>query len=364
MQEIKNDRLIQIFLELIKISSPTGKVEKFQKILLDFFNKNNFEGGMDEHENLIFKTKDFDPQKSLLLTTHIDTVSPGENIKPQIKNDFIVTDGTTILGADPKSGIAAIMFLIEKFSSQKKKLKNLELIFSTNEEEGNHTLIEAKIQSKKAIVLDNAAEIKKILYKSPNAKVFEILVEGKEVYAQIDYDKGANAIAALTKIINSIEWGFYKKGCVANTGTISGGAGTTMVAKKAYLKGNIYCFKQDDIDDFIDKLKYFSKQADEKFRTKTKIKITENYCAAIAKKDGELINKIKQVYAKNDITIELEEQLLISSNSCLAEKEIESVNVGLGYYDCHTKNERLSIPQFKKFSQVLEILLIDFDLVE
>ena len=40
----------------------------------------------------------------------MDTVVPGINIKPQIKEDgYIYSDGSTILGADDKAGLAAIM---------------------------------------------------------------------------------------------------------------------------------------------------------------------------------------------------------------------------------------------------------------
>lgn len=362
--EVENKRLIDIFLQLIKISSPTGEVKDFQDFLNDFFVKYGFEGGLDGYDNLIFRTKVFDPKKSLLLTTHIDTVSPGKNIKPKIDGEYIVTDGTTILGADPKSGIAAIMFLIEKFAGENRDLENLELVFSTNEEEGDHTLAYADVLSKKAIVLDNAAEIKKILYKSPNANVFEVNVEGREVYAQIDYDKGANAITTLAKIVNEIDWGFYKDGCVANTGTIHGGKATTMVAKNAFLKGNVYCFEKKDVEMFVNRLRDIANEADVKFGTKTKIEIVERYVAAIADKDGELVSKLKKSYLANDVKVELEKQLLISSNNCLAEKNIESVNVGLGYYGCHTKEERLSIPQFEKFTEILEYIMSDFNLIK
>ena len=38
----------------------------------------------------------------------MDTVVPGKGIKPVIKEDgYIYSDGTTILGADDKAGIAA-----------------------------------------------------------------------------------------------------------------------------------------------------------------------------------------------------------------------------------------------------------------
>ncbi|MCK4696643.1 MAG: hypothetical protein KAT74_12810, partial [Candidatus Cloacimonetes bacterium] len=50
----------------------------------------------------------------ILLCAHLDTVTPGNNIKPQIKDDKIFSDGTTILGADDKSGVAAIIWAIKE----------------------------------------------------------------------------------------------------------------------------------------------------------------------------------------------------------------------------------------------------------
>ena len=51
----------------------------------------------------------------------MDTVVPGNGIKPSIKDGYIVSDGTTILGADDKAGLAsmfeAIRVLKEKYPS-------------------------------------------------------------------------------------------------------------------------------------------------------------------------------------------------------------------------------------------------------
>src|SRR5690242_9478185 len=42
---------------------------------------------------------------TLFLCAHMDTVAPGEGVKPIIDGDIIRTDGTTVLGGDDKSGI-------------------------------------------------------------------------------------------------------------------------------------------------------------------------------------------------------------------------------------------------------------------
>src|SRR3990172_3380964 len=44
----------------------------------------------------------------LLLCAHMDTVVPGEGVRPIVEGDIIRTDGTTVLGGDDKSGVAII----------------------------------------------------------------------------------------------------------------------------------------------------------------------------------------------------------------------------------------------------------------
>ena len=45
----------------------------------------------------------------IYFTCHMDTVVPGQGIKPELREDgYVYSDGTTILGADDKAGIAAL----------------------------------------------------------------------------------------------------------------------------------------------------------------------------------------------------------------------------------------------------------------
>ena len=50
---------------------------------------------------------------SIMLNAHLDTVVPGNNIKPKVRGGIITSDGTTILGADNKAGVAVIMEVLQ-----------------------------------------------------------------------------------------------------------------------------------------------------------------------------------------------------------------------------------------------------------
>lgn len=89
-------------------------------------------------------TKGFENEEPILLLAHMDTVDEvsGKNVNPVIttKDDdtIIASDGTTLLGADDKAGIAAIVTATEYFLSNPEIMHGpFELIFSPDEETGH-----------------------------------------------------------------------------------------------------------------------------------------------------------------------------------------------------------------------------------
>ena len=55
----------------------------------------------------------------LYLTSHMDTVVPAINVKAIVKEDgYIYSDGTTILGADDKAGLAAMLEVLQVIKEQ------------------------------------------------------------------------------------------------------------------------------------------------------------------------------------------------------------------------------------------------------
>ena len=67
-------------------------------------------------------TLDVEP---IYFTVHMDTVVPGKGIKPEIREDgYIYSDGTTILGADDKAGMAALFEMARRLKEQNIAARN------------------------------------------------------------------------------------------------------------------------------------------------------------------------------------------------------------------------------------------------
>ena len=74
--------------------------------------------------------------ESIMMSAHMDTVVPGEGVKPVVEGDIIRTDGTTVLGGDDKSGCAVIIEVIRCLQEQNIPHAPIEAIFSICEEVG------------------------------------------------------------------------------------------------------------------------------------------------------------------------------------------------------------------------------------
>src|SRR5438128_2061039 len=131
---IKRGRLVKTFLELVQIDSPSGQEAAVAERLIALLHELGAEAGRDGHGNVIASLPG--SGEPLLLSAHMDTVQPGEGIKPILDGDTIRTDGTTVLGGDPKAGVAAIIEGLRSLREDGAPHRAVEVAFSRGEEVG------------------------------------------------------------------------------------------------------------------------------------------------------------------------------------------------------------------------------------
>src|SRR5947209_13858187 len=123
----------------------------------------------------------------IMMSAHMDTVVPGENVKPIIEGDIIRTDGTTVLGGDDKSGCAVILETIRCLQEQNIPHTDIDAVFSICEEVGllgaKH-LNSSNIRSKYGLVFDSD-DTGCLFPKGPSAKHLEFSVYGFDLQAAV-----------------------------------------------------------------------------------------------------------------------------------------------------------------------------------
>ena len=171
------------------------------------------------------------------LNAHIDTALEvsGANVKPQIhKNydggdiklndqymfspkqfpilnkfkgcDLVTTDGTTLLGADDKAGIAIIMNALQYFHDHPEtKHHNISVAFTVDEEigEGSKCFSLKEMDADYAFTIDGA-DIENVDYENFNAQGLSMNIQGVSVHPGEGKGKLINALLVLNEFINML----------------------------------------------------------------------------------------------------------------------------------------------------------------
>ena len=104
---IDEKNLLNLFLDLVRIPSPSGQEGAVADAIAAQLRGMGLSVERDEAGNLLsYLDGEGEP---LLLTAHMDTVTPCENVRPVVRDGVVYSDGTTILGSDDKAGVAVIL---------------------------------------------------------------------------------------------------------------------------------------------------------------------------------------------------------------------------------------------------------------
>ena len=245
---IVKERMTDHLMDLIKINSLSKKekpvADKLQKEMEEIGAECSYDdagkkvGG--NVGNLIVRIKGNKQNvPPFFLSSHMDTVGPGEGIKPQIVDGIMKSDGTTILGSDDKSGIAVIVEVIRTLKEQNIPHGDIEIVFTICEEIG---LLGAKyfdtssIQSKYGMVLDSSTP-KRLVLKCPSSDILNIKIHGLEAHAGLCPEEGISAIKIASEAIANMQLGRIAPDTTSNIGIISGGLATNIIPKLVEIKG-------------------------------------------------------------------------------------------------------------------------------
>ncbi len=298
------------------------------------------------------------------LSAHMDTVQPGEGIKPVIANGILKSDGTTILGSDDKSGIAIIVEVIKTLKEKNIPHSDIEIAFTICEEMG---LLGAKyidgslFNSKYGMVLDSSTPNRLVL-RCPSSDKIEIEVFGREAHAGLCPEEGISAIKISAEALCNMNLGRIDPLTTANIGIIQGGVAINTVPKYVKLYGEVRSHLEDTLEKQIKHMihcfeeatrKYVVKVDGKEHKARVETNIERLYHKMDVSEDAKITKLVDQAVANLGYSIKHH----TSGGGCDANffnlKGIECVNLGTGMYELHTVNEYLVLEEFFRSAQIV-----------
>lgn len=182
--------------------------------------------------NIYARIAPTDEGEPLLLCAHLDTVPPTGPIDPVVADGVVRNGAGTILGADDKAAVVAMLEAVRRVVVENRPHAGIELLFTPKEEVGlvgayafDHTRLHAKV----GYVYDQAAPIGTVILGAPYSHSLEVTFHGRAAHSGMAPEEGRSAIASAARAISEFRLGRVDADSTANVGTITGGTATNIV---------------------------------------------------------------------------------------------------------------------------------------
>lgn len=351
-----NKRLVNKFIEMVKISSESGNEGEFHNYLirelemlgLSVIEDNSMKETKLGGNNIIASLKGNTSGSPIFFSCHTDTVKPGNDIEVLLKDNIIYSKGNTILGADDKAGIAVLLEMIQIIQESNLSHPDIELIFSPGEEIG---LVGAKaldlstIKAQHGLVLDNAGEVGSITLGSPTLAVIECEVYGKSSHAGIEPEKGISSICVLGEIIAKLPTGRINDLTTCNVGYVQGGNlnATNVVSNYGQLQMEVRAVNQQDYDRVIEAIKDIIRITCDEFGATYTLDVDIKCVGYLFDKNNDSVSKVVEALKRIDIEPRYEISGGGSDANVFNAQNLIALNMSIGYEAIHTVDESISI---------------------
>lgn len=284
-------------------------------------------------------------------------VSDFPSLKKNINETLIVTDGTTLLGADDKAGIAIIIESAYRIINDKSlKHGTIKIAFTPDEEVGRGAdNFDVKFFNCDYAYTIDGGDINYIEYENFNAYSAKVNIKGVSIHPGSAKDKMVNSILLAKEFddllphnelpVNTQGYEGFHHLCDFN-----GDCESTML--NYIIRNHNFDIIQRQIQDFYNARDIINKKYNNDF---VSVDIKESYrnMKEIIEKHPEVLVKVTDAYKKLDIPYEFEPIRGGTDGARLSFMGLPCPNLGDGGYNFHGRYEYVSLTQMRKMVKVL-----------
>jgi tripeptide aminopeptidase len=264
---INPDRLANLFLELAAINGPSG----CERAVADYARAKMQSLGLNVEEDDVAQDVGSDSGNiyatlpgtvpgatPIFFNCHMDTVEPTDGIRIVRENDEISTDGSTILGADDRAGMAIVLEAIESIVEDKAPHGDVQVIFTVSEEvglRGAKAMDHSRITGRYGYVFDTQKPPGALTVSAPSHETVAVQVHGKAAHAGMAAENGVSAIIAASRAIARMKLGRIDPETTASIGIINGGKARNIIPDLVTIKGEARSRDESKLADQVEHMR-------------------------------------------------------------------------------------------------------------
>lgn len=294
---------------------------------------------------------------AIFFTCHMDTVVPGRGIKPRLDEDgYIRSDGTTILGADDKAGIAALLEAIRQVQERKIPHGTVQFVITVGEESGlagARALDASKLHAEFGYALDSNGKVGDIVVAAPAQSRIDVKVYGKAAHAGVNPEDGISAIQVASRAISQMPLGRIDGETTANIGRFAGGQQTNIVCDYVEILAEARSLSEDKLKKQVAAMRQAFEEAAAQYGTRVDFQDHRMYPqfrfdgeAPVVKLASRAIERIGRVPR----TIQSGGG---SDANIFNGLGFPTVNLAVGYENIHTTAEQMPVSELAKAAELV-----------
>ena len=232
--------VLDLFTELAAVPSPPGEERAVADLVLGYLRDCGLAADEDgagpeigsTMGNIYARLEPTAEGEPLFLCAHLDTVPPTAAIEPVVEDGVVRNAAGTILGADNKAAVAAMLEGARRVLVEGRPHAGIELLFTPKEEVGlvgAYAFDHKRLHARLGYVYDQAAPVGHVILGAPYSQSLEVTFHGRAAHSGMHPEDGRSAIAAAARAISELRLGRVDEDSTANVGTITGGTATNIV---------------------------------------------------------------------------------------------------------------------------------------
>ena len=360
---INEKRLLDTFCEYVQIDSETKNEKAMGEKLVADLKAMGFEVKTD-NAGAAFGSNGFNvcgfkagtiEGPGMVQCAHMDTVKPGNGIKPIITDGVVHTDGSTILAGDDKCGVASIMEAIKVIKENNIPCRNTEILFSIGEEGGMNGIKNmdwSMIKGKEAIVLDSSGDVGKVITCGPGQIKIIATINGKTSHAGLAPENGISAIQVAAKGIANMNLLRIDEETTCNIGTLKAEYATNIVPDKCEFIAEVRSRNLDKLNAQAAHIKDCLQAACDELGATLDIQLNTNYVSFNVPEEDDLVQRIKASCDRLGYNFYTAKGGGGSDLNVMALKGVKGVVLGVGMTKVHTTEECIKIEDLNKTAKL------------